>query len=488
MALKEIDRSRLVERTTAFDYQREAVNFVTTLPYAAIFFEQGLGKTKIAIDLALTWLRANLLETVLIVTKKSLIKNWVDEFNIHSHVRPRTITSDRAANHRAFFSQARIYIAGYESVKVEEDKIRQFCAMRTVGVILDESQKLKNPESALTKAFMRLAPDFQRRVIMTGTPMANRPYDIWSQIYFLDQGDSLGSDFDDFKSKLEIGSAAKTSEYVTELQSVFPRISSFTVQQTKRGSGLMLPGKIYETVVANWSSQQREIYDAVRTELQVEITKEGRRIVDRVDAILKRLLRLVQVTSNPGAMDESYEETPGKIAALDALVSEIRSRHEKAVVWTSFVSNCRYLKARLAEYGAVEVHGSLSIDVRNKHIDQFKSDDSIGVLVATPAAAKEGLTLTVANHAIFYDRSFSLDDYLQAQDRIHRISQEKPCYIYNIVLPDSIDQWVDALINVKRAAARIGMGESDPADLETLESVDLTDLLKGIFGKNGHVD
>ena len=76
--------------------------------------------------------------------------------------------------------------------------------------------------------------------------------------------------------------------------------------------------------------------------------------------------------------------------------------------------------------------------------------------MATPAAAKEGLTLTVANHAVFYDRSFSLDDYLQAQDRIHRISQSRPCFITNLTARNTIDEWVDVLLAAKHLAAQLG--------------------------------
>ena len=72
---------------------------------------------------------------------------------------------------------------------------------------------------------------------------------------------------------------------------------------------------------------------------------------------------------------------------------------------------------------------------------------------------KEGLTLTVANHAVFYDRSFSLDDYLQAQDRIHRISQEKPCHVKNLVAAGTVDCWVDALLAAKHLAAQLGQGD-----------------------------
>ena len=60
---------------------------------------------------------------------------------------------------------------------------------------------------------------------------------------------------------------------------------------------------------------------------------------------------------------------------------------------------------------------------------------------------------------IFYDRSFSLDDYLQSQDRIHRISQKETCYIYNLLVRDSIDEWVDELLSAKQVAAQLGQGD-----------------------------
>ena len=101
----------------------------------------------------------------------------------------------------------------------------------------------------------------------------------------------------------------------------------------------------------------------------------------------------------------------------------------------------------------------MAIRERNASIARFKQDPDCKVFVATPGTAKEGLTLTVANYAIFYDRSFSLDDYLQAQDRIHRISQAATCYVYNLLVRKSIDEWVDELISAKHVAAKLGQGD-----------------------------
>ena len=130
-----------------------------------------------------------------------------------------------------------------------------------------------------------------------------------------------------------------------------------------------------------------------------------------------------------------------------------------SIVWSNFIENVDYFYGKYSEYGALRIHGGLGIDDRNRSVDLFKTDDSCKVLFATPQSAKEGLTLTVANHVIFYDRGFSLDDYLQAQDRIHRISQKKKCYIYNIVIPSTVDDWIDKLLDAKQYAAFLAQGD-----------------------------
>jgi SNF2 family DNA or RNA helicase len=210
-------------------------------------------------------------------------------------------------------------------------------------------------------------------------------------------------------------------------------------------------------------------------------TVQRPQITDDAEAILKRLLRLVQVASNPALVDESYHGTPAKLPRLRAILDTALAAGSKAIVWTSFTDNADWLTRELKPLGAVKVHGKMAIEERNASIEKFKDDKDCKVFVATPGAAKEGLTLTVANYAIFYDRSFSLDDYLQAQDRIHRISQTAPCYIYNLLIKDSIDEWVNELLSAKHMAAKLGQGDIGKrqfnAEMSYAFSAMLTDVL-----------
>lgn len=477
----------LDSKKDAFTYQRTAVDAIKDLKYAAIFHEQGLGKTKIAVDLMLYWLNKKELDTVLIVTKKSLVPNWVTELKAHTHMIPRILNQNSLNNFYIFNSPTRLILTHFETIISELERIKTVLELRNVGIIIDESAKIKNPESNLTKAFFELAPFFKKRVIMTGTPVANRPYDIWSQIFFLDMGASLGTDFTIFKrdtdlhNKLSV-SEVKRNEFEDAISSIHNKISSFTVRETKNSGVISLPDKDYHKVLSSWEPVQFELYQNIREETKSIVVKNGIPEEDDAGDVLKRLLRLVQIASNPALIDESYTSEPGKYEALLNLVEIITDKKEKCIVWTSFVENVEWLSKRLRNFGTVKIHGKIPISDRQRYLQSFKDDADVRVLIATPASAKEGLTLTNANHAIFYDRGFSLDDYLQAQDRIHRISQTKTCHIYNLIMENSIDEWIDALLESKHLAAQLTQGDITREYYEANISYDFGTIIKEILG------
>ncbi len=470
----------------AFPYQEEAVRAVCDLEYAAIFHEQGLGKTKIAIDLMLYWFEKKIVDTVLFIVKKSLINNWIREFEIHTHIKPKVLTQQRKANYFVFNSPARVIFAHYEVIKSEGKRVKLFLKTRDVAAILDESAKIKNPESSSTKAFFEIAHLLKRRVIMTGTPIANRPYDIWSQVWFLDQGKSLGDDFRKFKRNLDLSNKLYDDQeaqkrFEEELEAIYAKTSSFSVRKTKASGVITLPRKVIESIKIDWEPHQLELYKQVRDEERALVLKDGIPTEDNSEEVLKRLVRLLQIASNPRLVDDSYSADPGKLAELRDLVAKIRAQNEKCIIWTSFTKNADWLKTELETFGACKIHGKLSMDIRNKTIDKFLLEPEYNVLVATPGAAKEGLTLTVANHVIFYDRSFSLDDYLQAQDRIHRISQKKICYVHNLIMSESVDEWIDILLHSKELAAQLAQGDISLEYYNSKISYDFGEIIKNIL-------
>ena len=469
----------------AFPYQQEAIDAVKDLEYAAIFHEQGLGKTKIAIDILLYWLSKCSMDTVLIVTKKQLVANWINEFKDHTSIRPAVLNTDKNNNYRIFCGPYRVVLTNFETLETEQKQFELYLKVRNVGIIIDESAKLKNPNSKLTKTFFELAPLFARRIIMTGTPVANRPYDIWAQIYFLDFGESLGTNFNEFKRETDLTNKLSKNielqeDFEDNISHIFEKISSFTVRETKNSGIITLPAKVYIQEETEFYPEQEALYERIRTELYAEVVKDGVNYVDDSSAIVKRLLRLVQVTSNPRLVDESAGNS-AKEGLLDKLLKGILSKGEKCIVWSNYIENIDYFTKKYEEFGAVKIHGKMNMDARNRSVQKFHNDDT-RILFATPASAKEGLTLTMANHVIFYDRGFSLDDYLQAQDRIHRISQKKTCYVHNIIIKNSIDEWIDILLKAKQNAAALSQGDISVKDYQEIADYSFGDIVHSILG------
>lgn len=468
----------------ALSYQVDAIEAIKDLEFAAVFHEQGLGKTKIAIDVFIYWFLIRKVDAVVIVTKKGLVANWKRELAMHTNLNPVIFSQDKLHNHRAFLSTSRLYLTHYEVLKIEEPRFAHFTKFRTVAIILDEAQKIKNPESAVTKALLRLSQNFSPRMILTGTPIANRPFDIWAQIKFLDNGKALGDDFNAFKKHTDLPRGNDVEKFEEKLSELFPSIRGFCVRETKRGERVELPNKEIVVIQCEWEMEQKLIYERIRKEMRIEIMKDGCITEDVSEDVLKRLLRLVQVASNPALIDERYNILPGKFKNLSELVRNIVQAGEKVIIWTTFVKNIDWLSREFVNYSPVKIYGKMNMDSRDRSVRSFINNDDVKVLIATPASAKEGLTLTIANHVIFYDRTFSLDDYSQAQDRIHRISQDKTCYVYNMIMRDSIDEWVDVLMQAKSAAAQLGQGDIDVTEFREYMRYDFGEILNEILTEN----
>ena len=454
----------LKSKFEGFDYQIQTVLSARDLEYAAIFHEQGLGKTKIAIDLGLDWLKNNIVDSVIIVAKKGLIKNWEDEIKIHSFIKARVLNNDELNNHEVLCSPARVILMHYQVAIKEKARLQLYLRSMRVGVILDEAQVIKTPDSNLSATFHFLSDFFKRKLILTGTPVANRPYDIWSQIYFLDKGKSLGGSYSEFKNNTDLTNDLHENDlgrttFIDSVSKINKSINSFCFRETKKTANLNLPNKIFKNISVKLKPEQLEVYMKYRDELGGVILRDGIPFFDNVENLLKKMLRLVEIASNPYIFDDAYMHEPSKHSYLRDIIYNATNKSEKCIVWSNFKKNVDWLYKNLNEFNPVRIHGDLAIDDRNKYLDKFKTDQTCQILIATPASLKEGFTITVANHCIFFDRIFSLDDYLQAQDRIHRISQEKECYIYNLIAENTIDLWVDELLGAKELAARLAQGD-----------------------------
>jgi SNF2 family DNA or RNA helicase len=345
-----------------------------------------------------------------------------------------------------------------------------------MALVLDESHRIKTPDACVTKAVLELRADAKRRYLLTGTPVANKPEDLWSQLLFLDDGQALGTTLDEFRSRYCTAQGGYRD--VDELRE---RISALSMRRLK-DTTIKLPSKEFKRIHVDLTGRQKSMYVQMRNELALWVKSlNGEQILKQADAILARLVRLAQLASNPGLLDASYRDTPAKFTALDALLSTyMKEPQQKAIIWTSFVENVTTLAARYGEYSPVTLYGDMTPEHRDDAVRAFRNDRGVRLLVANPAAAREGLTLTEANVAIYVDRTFNLVDYLQSQDRIHRISQSRPCEIVPLLANDTIDAFVDYSLEQKHRLAQFAQ-----KDVDAVSSADLAlskpDVLRALL-------
>jgi SWI/SNF-related matrix-associated actin-dependent regulator 1 of chromatin subfamily A len=462
-------------KTKALPHQLEAISFLSNSGDVALFDEQGVGKTKEVIDALIILLKEGKIDSALIVCPKTLMYTWESEIKKHSYLVSSVLEGNNTEKGYRYLSSPNIYIINYEGIKSELEIIKLLLQTKRFAIVLDESQRIKQPKTQTFQSLVQIKDYATKRIILTGTPVANNITDLWAQFYFLDSGKTLGTNYSSFTDKYN------TSNITTEtLNAIYKSIAPRSIRRLKENV-LELPEKIYISEFVDLKPKQQEIYKQLKEELLIEILKtDERTIIDESKSILKKLLRLVQIASNPGLVVLDYKETPAKFECLDDILRSVLDKGEKIIIWSSFVGNVKTIKNRYKKYGSLCIYGDIPISDRSKFIELFQNDQDYKVLVANPAAAREGITLTAANNAVYLDRSFNLVDYLQSQDRIHRISQTKKCNIIKLIANDTIDLFVEDKLKRKQDIARVAQGDKGQLDSEDtyLTKEEIIELLK----------
>jgi len=458
-------------------HQKEGTAFLRNRTAAALFDEQGLGKSKQLIDAIAGEIQSGSIEGAVIVCPNGLKTNWADEIERFSTLPFAVFGSGQKARRMAFSSlKASFYVINYESVAGELPSLKALLRFKPMALVLDESHRIKTPAAKVTKAVLELRSAAARRYLLSGTPVANKPEDLWSQIFFLDDGKALGATFESFEERYRApgGGYAK----VDELRDYVSRMSL----RRLKDHAVKLPPKTFKRVGVKLSGTQKKMYETLRDEMELWVTSlSGQQVVKNTEAILARLVRLAQVASNPRLLDKAYKGNPAKFQALDGILIKLLPKpKQKVIIWSSFVENISELKDRYRKSSPVVLHGEMSTAQRDKSVRAFRNDPSVRLLIANPAAAREGLTLTEANVAIYLDRTFNLVDYLQSQDRIHRISQARPCEIILLLAEDTIDSFIDFSLEQKHRLARYTQRDAASVAVEDL-ALEKPELLRALL-------
>jgi len=355
------------------------------------------------------------------------------------------------------------------------------------GVVLDEAQNIKNPETKQAKAARALEADY--RIALTGTPVENNVGDLWSIMEFLNPG-FLGSQAG-FKRNFFIPiQAERDQEAARKLKEI---TGPFILRRLKTDTSIIsdLPEKMEMKTYCTLTKEQASLYAAVLEDIE-EAMEEAEEGIQRRGIILSALSRLKQVCNHPAQFLKDNSGIPGrsgKLARLTEMMDVILENDEKALVFTQFAEMGKMLKEHLQESFGCEVlflHGGVPRKQRDRMLERFQEGkEYLPIFVLSLKAGGTGLNLTGANHVFHFDRWWNPAVENQATDRAFRIGQTKNVEVHKFICAGTLEEKIDEIIErkVKVAENVVGTGEDWLTELSNEELKDLLALREEAVGE-----
>lgn len=463
------------------DFQLQNLSKILNLPHGADFSVPGAGKTTVGLaNYSLNKYRG-VVERLLVVAPIAAFEAWREESIACLSVSPKLFIFGGLES--VIPKNTEILLTNYNRVASSYDKIRSFVSTRPTQIILDEAHRIKRGADGVHgRAVLDLAYAACRRDVLTGTPAPQGAFDLIALIKFLYPG----------QDRQIVPSSAyheKNGREASVLLETRNALAVYFSRTTKTQLGL--PGTEFNVVRRPMGKVQQAIYDALIGKFSSTFSSgDSRSEFSRLGRIMMYLL---EAATNPlllpagsdddddytfehppltfkgdeslMAMLQAYHqhETPWKYIYVADILERAKNNGQKIIVWSNFVRNIKALQKFLARFNPAVIHGGIpNVDAtgnvfpnRDSELKKFRYDMSCTVLLANPAACGEGISLhRQCHHAVYLDRTFNAGQFLQSQDRIHRLGLEEGTETqYTLLISEgTIDDSVDDRLREKVTA------------------------------------
>lgn len=505
-----------------FEHQHTGYHFLHSMQTPALFGDCGVGKTFQVATFADSLICTGTKIVFLVVCPVNLIQHvWLDDIEKFTRLSavglreptvPRILAqdwdkgadrTDSAARKKAlgrarrrhkklvderFDQDVDMYIVNLEQLRTDakEKKVRDLLKRKRkdgfeVGLIIDESSRIKTRTSRAYKTLKRLRGLCSRCIIMTGTPSPNGILDLWAQFSILDDGLTLQPSFIDYRQDTCYEKPIYGAKYVDKsgttripvkweptpekAKDVYEWIRPRTVR-FKLEDCIDLPPHQFIRRDVELNKEQTTAYSDMETMLFTELENEP--VTATVAA--SKLMKLREITGGFLITDKRKEVPLGKsspkMLELDQLLEQSVALQlgddgppNKALIWANYQWECKTLVQRYKKYGARGLFGGISSSAKDRAIREFKDNPRCQILICHPASAGHGLTLTEANYAFYYSLSYNFEEFYQSFRRMTRPGQKRRMTYYFLVVPDSIDEdLIEAIQNKKNLSDLITDG------------------------------
>ena len=391
--------------------------------------------------------------TSLVVMPSSLLFNWTAEaerFAPHLHVGQYYGSSRQATSE--WFAQFDVVFTTYGTLRQD---FAELAKIPFLYVILDESQAIKNAESATAKAARTLQA--KHRLAMTGTPIENHLSELFSQLAFLNPG-LFSSRFVAAMGR-ESALLAPGSDTARRLRQY---VSPFILRRRKEQVANDLPAKTEQVLWCELDSPQRYYYNELRDFYRQEFgtLKE----LPSQANMLGALLRLRQAACHAGLVNPSCASVDSaKITLLHEQLEGLLEAGHKVLIFSQFTQLLKVVEQNLitAQWQYCYLDGQTKN--RGELVKKFQEDDAVGVFLISLKAGGVGLNLTAADYVYILDPWWNPAAEAQAIDRAYRIGQTHPVFAYRMIARDTVEEKVLDMQNLKRAIANavLANGQND---------------------------
>jgi non-specific serine/threonine protein kinase len=381
----------------------------------------------------------------LIVVPRSLLVNWQREAERFAPtLRVRQHFGQGRLKDVSIFDDYDLILTTYGTMRQDIGFLREY---RFHYAVLDESQAIKNPLSQTAKAARLL--NAEHRLVMTGTPVENNAFELWSQFAFVNPGLLGGMEYfkQEFAAPIEKKGDEAAAEFLRKM--VYP----FILRRTKDQVAKELPPRTEKILYCDMEPAQRRFYNKTRDQYRamlLGIVEEQGMNQARMK-ILEGLLRLRQISNHPKLVNPKFR---GGSAKMELLLQELRMLQEgghKALVFSQFVQMLKLVRQELDRQKVPYVYLDGRTRKRQERVDEFQTNPDLPFFLISLKAGGVGLNLTAADYVIHIDPWWNPAVEMQATDRTHRIGQDKPVFVYKLITRDSVEEKILQLQERKRA-------------------------------------